>query len=75
MVALLTPALGIEATTGIFTLVGRSAPEVALPVPHPVQLLLLKQTDHTAEKTRASYPFFIRVRQQLPDTAVIGAMA
>ena len=54
-VALLTLALGIGATTGIFTLVDAVLLK-SLPVPHPEQLLLVKQTDHTAEKTRVSYP-------------------
>ena len=73
-VALLTLALGIGATTGIFTLVDAVLLK-SLPVPRPEQLLLVKRTDQTAEKTRVSYPFFLHVRQQLPDTAVIGAMA
>ena len=73
-VALLTLALGIGATTGIFTLVDAVLLK-SLPVPHPEQLLLVKQSDHTAEKTRVSYPFFLHVRRQLPDTAPIAAMA
>ena len=73
-VALLTLALGIGATTGIFTLVDAVLLK-SLPVPRPEQLLLVKQTDHAAEKTRVSYPFFLHLRQQLPDTAMIAAMA
>jgi predicted permease len=46
----------------------------SLPVPRPEQLLLVKQSDHAAEKSRFSYPFFERLRGQLPDTAVIAAM-
>ena len=72
-VALLTLALGIGATTGIFTLVDAVLLK-SLPVPHPEQLLLVKQNDHTTEKTRVSYPFFLHVRRQLPDTAPIAAM-
>ena len=72
-VALLTLALGIGATTGIFTLVDAVLLK-SLPVPRPEQLLLVKQTDHPAEKTRVSYPFFLHVGRQLPDTAAIGAM-
>ena len=73
-VALLTLALGIGATTGIFTLVDAVLLK-SLPVPHPEQLLLVKQSDHETEKSRFSYPFFERVRRQLPDTTVIAAAA
>src|ERR1700685_1439649 len=73
-VALLTLALGIGATTGIFTLVDAVLLK-SLPVPRPEQLLLVKQNDHTPEKPRVSYPFFLHLRQQLPDPAPIAAMA
>jgi predicted permease len=74
MVALLTLALGIGATTGIFTLVDAVLLK-SLPVPRPEQLLLVRQSDRTAEKSRFAYPFFQHVGKLLPDTAVIGAMA
>jgi predicted permease len=73
-VALITLALGIGATTGIFTLVDAVLLK-SLPVPRPEQLLLVKQSDHAAEKSRFSYPFFRDVGRQLPDTAMIAAMA
>jgi len=73
-VALLTLALGIGATTGIFTLVDAVLLK-SLPVPHPEQLLLVKQSDHAAEKSRFSYPFFQHVRERVGDTAGIAAMA
>jgi predicted permease len=73
-VALLTLALGIGATTGIFTLVDAVLLK-SLPVPHPEQLLLIKQGDHATEKSRFSYPFFHHVRDRVGDTAGIAAMA
>src|ERR1700677_3709565 len=72
-VALLTLALGIGATTGIFTLVDAVLLK-SLPVPHPEQLLLIKQGDHATEKSRFSYPFFHHVRDRVGDTAGIVAM-
>ena len=73
-VALLTLALGIGANTGIFTLVDAVLLK-SLPIPHPEQLLLVKQTDHATEKSRFSYPFFQHVRERLGGTAGIAAMA
>ena len=73
IVALVTLALGIGANTGIFTLLDAVLLK-SLPVPHPEQLFLVKQSDHATEKSRFSYPFFERVSQQLPDATAIAAM-
>jgi predicted permease len=74
VIALLTLALGIGANTGIFTLLDAVVLK-SLPVPHPEQIFILKQSDHTADKSRFPYLFFDRVQRQLPAMAAIAAMS
>src|SRR5271170_5871690 len=73
-VALVTLALGIGANTGIFTLLDAVLLK-SLPVPHPEQLFLVKQNDRVAENSRYPWPFFDRLRRQLPVSAPIAAMS
>jgi predicted permease len=72
-IALLTLGIGIGANTGIFTLLDAVLLK-SLPVPHPEQLFIVKQSGHAADKSRFPYLFFDQVHQQLPDTATIAAM-
>ena len=72
-ISLLTLAIGIGANAGIFTLLDAVLLK-SLPVPHPEQLLIVKQGDHAADKSRFPYLFFDQVRQQLPAGATVAAM-
>ena len=74
VVSLLTLALGIGATTGIFTLLNVVLLK-SLPVPNPQELLLVKEGDRPADKSRFSYPLFQHLQQQLPDSAPVAAMS